>query len=557
MRSVQAEALAAILERRQESATRFIDLAITLVASSGEPLLAVGGRWDTLERRYDGPAETGRVIRLQPAQDEVGQGLAEWWQRYVTGDWRGAERIYDWIWRSGRGGGKSWIGSAACVIHAVACPGSIVWAVAAKDDELDELTHQGIEPHILRGWARFNAANEEFLFCNGSIVRMLSGYKPENLKQGRVDFCFLNEAQKMRHKSWANVRGRIADRGGLCVLAMNPPDTAGGQWVRKLEEQASPETGLRATYLDASLNDKRDNESMAMFARLLDEKTKRRELDGEYVPLGDTVIYAWSDDHNVIDIPDDWTDITALFCRSWFGVAADTILGNDFDRVPHCAAAIQRIYQAPGVEYPLVVQIEEALGEEGEDSLIAALDELPGLDLPGAPGREALLDPKRTLCVADASNRTQEAGKHVRGASSWRYLERAGYRPICAQWPLQKKNPSVRDRYSLQNLLCKASTGERRYFIRRGVDWSIEAHREYPIHNNKPKRWDVHAHMVDANGYPLWALFGRDVRAIDWLPGKAKGASAGKRYSTDAKQRNTWGASRAEALGSVKSWGRK
>jgi hypothetical protein len=560
--SLQNALLASLLEEREDVEHRYIDMAVVLEDSRGIPLLTVGGRWDTTERRYAGTAATGHAIQLQPAQDELGRDLAEWWSRFLAGRWDGYARPYTWMIRGGRSGGKTWLGSGCCVVHALAQPCAIIWAVAAKDDELPEVI-DGIAQHVPPLWARYFEAEQEFRFANGSVIRCLSGHKHDNLKKGRVDFAFLNEGQKMDERVWLNVRGRIGDVGGLCLVAFNPHRSARGAWVRMKEERAQKVPSIRATFVDARKNTKRVQHAMDAFReeigteRETDVKTARSEIDGEYTPIGNTVIYQFSEAHNVLEVPDHWDDITTAFVRRWFGADRDTVLGCDFDRVPHCAGAVLRVYRNPEWSHPVAFWVGLALGEEGEESLVTELLELDGLALPGAPDREKLLEPKRTLCLADSTGRDQAAGKHERGASSWRWLQKAGFTVLSPQHPFGHKNPPTKDRYSLQNMLCESSAGLRRFFIRPCLDWAVESYREYPLGPNaRPKRLDVHAHAVDASGYGLWGLFGRDARALDWLPG---GAVVGSRaaYTTDQKRRNAWGASRQEALASARAWGRR
>jgi hypothetical protein len=570
--SVQAEAIARILERREDSRTRHIDLELTIERPDGTGLVAVGGRWDRIERRYVGPAETGRVVRLQPSQADAGAWIEEWLRRYVTGDWAGAVRCWSVLWRGGRRAGKSHLAILVLIAFALLVPGAIIWAVAAKDDELDEMI-EAIAQHLPREWARWRASRKEFVFANGSRIRCLSGFKPDNLKQGKAHLVVLNEAQKMARKAWIQCRGAVADHGGLVIMTENPPDDHRGQWTERLREriEKGKTTTVDYKFFDNEKNHAINYEALAAIREELgetDDKTYRREVRGEYMPVGDRVLFAWSDAWSVMEVPDDWRDITREFAEYWFNAAGiDTILGCDFDRIPHCAASILRLYLDPHEpQIPKAVQIAEALGEHGEDSLVSALRELPGLELPGAPARAQLLVPRHTLVIADASGRTQEAGKHEQGASSWSYLEAAGFVPRGPGWPVSEKNPSVRDRYSLHNLLLHSSADARRFFIRPTCEWSRRAHREYPIVNGQPKRRDEHAHMVDATGYPLWALFGRDRRALDWVPGVSVYALGPSRpYSVDPKRRqperddpgSSWAGTRSAQLSDAKRWGKR
>lgn len=566
--SVQAEAIARILERREDSETRYVDMELGVRASDGS-WLGYGGRWDRVDRRYVGAAEHGRIETLIPSQDEIWTEYAEWLRRRVTGDWASYERPYTLMWRGGRRAGKSRAGLDALLAFAVAVPGSIVWAVAAKDKELDEL-RDVLRAHVPAEWARFHRASDELRFANGTVIRLLSGYKADNLKQGRCDLCLVNEAQKVDRKVWVQARGAVADTGGLVILACNPPDNPRGIWVQRLEErvEAGGAPTVRARFVDNQRNTAIDGGALeALRAELgeTDHKTYRREVLGEYVPLDDTVISSFSCESNVREVPDDWTDVTREWCRIWANRSADTLVGCDFDLSPGCQGAVIRLYLDPGENLVRAVQVDEVENADGEGGLAESLIGLPYLELPGAPDRETLLDPDQTLLVADATGRTQEAGRHEKGASSWGFLRAAGFRPVGPQHPKGKGNPGTADRYSLHNLLCHSTAGARRFLVRPSCTWAIESLREYPMRNGRPARHDDHAHHVDAQGYALWYVFGRDLRCLYWVPGVAPSSmGSGGAYTTDPKRRarardrsrasTTWGGGRGKAISTAKKW---
>ena len=244
--------------------------------------MTVGGRWDRVDRCYVGPAETGRVVRLQPSKTEPAVWMAEWLRRWIKRDWAGFQRCWSVLWRGGRRAGKSHLAIVCLVLFAVLVPGAIIWAVAPKDDELDELI-EAIAQHLPRDWVRWKAAKKEFVFANGSRIRCLSGFKPENLKQGKAHLVLLNEAQKLARKAWIQCRGAVSDHSGLVIMSENPPDDHKGQWTERLRERI--EKGKTKTvdykFFDNKLNHAIDYEALAAIREELGLERPHRDRGGD------------------------------------------------------------------------------------------------------------------------------------------------------------------------------------------------------------------------------------------------------------------------------------
>lgn len=517
--SLLAHSVEALLERRSDSETRYVDLQVTIRCGSLE--LAVGGRWDRADWRYAGAAATGRIIELSPAQEEWGAWYLDWLRRYLTDDWTGYVRPYSGILYGGRGSGKSHALCVAALVHAISVPGALCWLVAPTEENTAELK-DALDRLLVDGWARWKVDDEMYYLANGSRIAMRSAYKPGRLKAGDTDFVGLNEAQLMDRKVYTQVRPSIRQSGGIVLLAANPPDGVAGKWLQDMVEKIQRGKITRSAFfrLDPTRNPHVLDDALTSTQEEFDQDTYDREILGVYVPPGDRVIKAWSDAVNLRDVPEHFVDITEAFIRRWLGYEAiDTVVGCDFDAVPHCAGAVLRIFLDPEEPtVPLPWTIGEVLAESGEEELGESLVTLPPrTDLPGAPERAYLLDPKRALVVGDASGQTQAAGMHVAGASSWRVLGRYGLRVIGPQHPVSAKNPRWKDRYGLQNLLCRSHKGISRFYVATDCVESAVHHREYPNQKSGlPMRRSRYAHLVDAHGYPLWRLFGVDRAALYW-----------------------------------------
>ncbi len=212
-----------------------------------EELIEIGGRWDRREKRWSGEASRVRVIRVHRGQEQAGRWLAEWFARAAQGP-KGKHRevpmkhapslafrrVWSLLLLGGRRGGKSHLSCVALVMFAVLTPRARVWAISPTQEETDEL-EQALRGLMPRRWYRFHGGGAgkplQFRLANGARIMCLSGHKPRSLKRGRVDFALYNEAQNMYRAGWIQLRGAIADTGGLIVLAANPPDAEIGRWI--------------------------------------------------------------------------------------------------------------------------------------------------------------------------------------------------------------------------------------------------------------------------------------------------------------------------------------
>lgn len=542
--SVLALSIAHLLEQQADSATRYIDLELSLLyrperdAKHGEYLVTVGGTWDKRERRYVHTSDTGRVIELQPAQVAAARWLCRWFVCYKTGNWRGFRRVWSALFHGGRRGGKSNLACVALVVFGILCPGSRIFAVSPTIKETDELL-VALRALLPCHWYRYRGEpKNELTLVNASRIKFESGFKPGKLKQGRVDFALYNEGQKMDREGFRQLRGGAADSGALVLVTANPPDKPIGMWVQEFKDGVEAgERKAEAFFFDPRLNYYIDHDSLEAMALEDDEHTFRREVLGEFVPIGDVVFHAWSDVYSKRAVPAHYVDVTREVSRKLLGRAVDTIIGADFDKTPHLAAAVCRLYRDPDdpngeAAQPLLWVIAEAVVElSDEDGLADALETLPNRhELPGALEREALIDKQHAIVIADASGDFQGT-ERIRGKSSYQILQKRGFRVIKPDKRMEK-NPLIVERVKAGNAALRSHAGRRRLFASPICKHTCTAMKRWEMRNHMPYRKSNHAHMCDAVTYVVWRLWGRIKRS-----GKPGYVSIGRKSRLDKIRR--------------------
>ena len=512
--SAMAEALSRILEA-EDTGERFVDLAIQIrTVETGEELLKVGGRWDRRLKRYSGPPSEARLLSVHQGQLAAAEWFCEWLRRKSSGDWSGFRRAYSLLLVGGRRGGKTHLAVLSLVIYAVASPGSFVAAISPTQAETLEL-ERALREIMPRAWFRFRAEPHfDFRLRNGSVIRLLSGHKPSSLKRGRVDLALFNEAQLMSQKGYAHLRGAIADAGGLVIVAANPPDTAIGRWVEELHDKGKAQSAdVQVFPMDPTENPFVDHAALSSLAAEVDDATYRREILGEFVPIGDVVFYSWSDLESSRDVPAEFVDITAEFTKNHLGRSVRHVIGADFQKTPHMAAVVLKVYRDPSDKdaTPLVWIVDEVIVENAdEDDLIDGLESPPaGARCPccTAAGIDAY-SPESCAVIADASGAWQDA-ERTKGRGSFDWFRKRGWGAPHVPDKTMKKNPPVEERCKVGNALLRARNGVRRLYVVKHCEHTIRALRHWEIKNGTPHRRSEYSHIADAVTYPLWRFFPR------------------------------------------------
>jgi hypothetical protein len=492
---------------------RYVDLQIDLREWDGVTRITrVGGRWDRQDRCWIGDGESQAVWRVQPAEYEVAYWFADWLFAYCAGKrLEGFEDIYTLLLQGGRDAGKTDIGVRMCAMFAVACRDRIIWDLSPVKDENAELI-RNMEWVLPGAWFHWLKSEQTWRLWNGSEIQLLSGYDPSSLKRGRVDMFLMNEGQRFHKDAYLMTRPRLADTSGLGIITANPPRKAIGQWIADFHQGAQSKA-LRDIHLiemDNRKNPTVDWRSLELLRDSFGEDDYRREILGEFIPIGDRVFYAWapSTTHGNVRPMPELGDITGKITRAHLGREFEHVIGMDFQVAPHMAAVVQKFFTNPNDPTdPLQWLVDEAVVEGTEDDLVDYLE---------AKGYE----PATTAIVADASaewQRTKRDGTQVKwvtsGGGSWDCLRRRGWRNIYTPDRRMKRNPPIIERVQATNArMCSARRSEapyRRLFSVPENRQTNAALNSWENRSGVPYRRSEFAHLCDAVSYPVWRFFPR------------------------------------------------
>lgn len=551
-RSVLSEYVELKAEFEQQTSERYVDLSIRLVVAdvdttgtwpvfikgTDEVLVELGGRWDRKLRKWakhDSRRRwSGVVVRVPRGSDQEkpARYLAQFFLLYALGPrgthWTraqledGFKRAYTLILVGGRRAGKSKLAIAAKVMFCVAFKSSIGWAISPTSDRNEEvLTELG--EALARTWYRKATSKTDktttFTLVNGSKIRCISGYKPSALRQGRCDIALYNEAQDMSKAGWKRLRGAIADRGGMVILACNPPDAEIGRWVEDLYDRArSGKVDALAAYdFTAEGNPFADFEVLkAMKLEDDDPLEYEREVLGKFVPIGTVCYHSWSDSASVLkEVPSDWIEITAEVTKAELGAPAFAVVGMDFQYTPHMVGIPRRYFRSPATpEDVLEVIVDEiVVGNASEDDLVDGLEaKRPGI-LEGRwerTGRVAGVgyEGATTAVVMDASGFHQD-GAHNQGKTSDEALKRRGWRRLYKPQKDSDRNPDIKERKKWVNARLKNAAGRRRLFVLSHCVQVIKSMRSMELVDGNPKKKSKFAHVCDGVDYPTYRFFAR------------------------------------------------
>lgn len=550
-RNVLAQSVAILLEDEQAESRVRVDLCISLrvcdvdttgtdpkyIEDTDEELLEVGGVWDRREKRWlDDRSETLLVVRIPRGseQEPAARWAAEWLRRAGQGPrgphWDDFERVWTLLLEGGRRGGKSHLAIVILTMFMVMVAHSLVWAISPTQDETDEL-EQALRSILPSEWytARGGGGGAagrglQLKLANGSRLLCLSGHKSRTLKRGRVDLALYNEGQNMSRSGWVQLRGAVADRGGLVIVAANPPDAELGRWIEQLHERARAQKVKAAVFkLTAATNPFVEVKALEDMAQEVDELTYRREVLGEFVPIGDVVMHAWSDTESVIEaVPDGWTDATAECTRKHLGRGAGYVVGMDFQRTPHMPAVVYKFFRdptAPPEDDIIPIVCDEAVVENAdENDLVNALESIERWTPAGrieGDGYRGWIDagdskesPAHCAVVMDASGWFQD-GAHTKGKTSDRALAARRWTFLYKPQKDSDRNPDIIERVKTTNARLKSASGRRRMFVLAHCERVIRTMRSWENRGLAPSRTSDYAHIGDAVTYVIYRFFGR------------------------------------------------
>lgn len=535
---------------------RYLDLAIVVkvgdvtrdakgrprpVRGSEEELLRVGGVWDRRKKRWVPrgalkvrPRKLGRlVLRFHRGQEGAVRWICDWLKRFVANDWEGVERAWSLMLIGGRRSGKTHLCCAMLVIFAILKPRAVLWAISPTLDTGDELD-TAFREMLPRAWYRRRQAktgrSTTYLFANGdrkwrggSRILLKSGVNPARLKAGRVDIAFLNEAQEIAWAAYMKLRAPIADKGGIVVIAANPPDKPIGRWVEKhyFRIKAREIDGV-AFELNPQHNPYIEFAALASMAKEVDPDEFDRDVLGLFHPIGDRVFKHWSDGENIRDPHSQLEDITAEVSKRALGHAAAFLVGMDFQRVPAMVGIVHKVFRDPTTKEEFLWVVDEAVVDESDEQ--GLLDHLEAKSVwrmgDGNPDVRTHDEsyrgwivtaedkaPAHCAVVMDATGFHQD-GAHNKGQTSEKHLRARHWIHLYKPQRDSDANPSVAERMKSGRALIRSAAGSRRLFVAKHCVQTAEALRNYENKHGIPYRRSVWAHVVDGVTYVGYRLFG-------------------------------------------------
>lgn len=484
------------------------------VLDTEEMVLSVGGRWDRKLKRYVGPGTDAVVWYVHEGQLEAARWFARWLWGYVRGS-RGPddELVWSVLFAGGRRGGKTRLACYCVIAFAVAVYGAVIWCVSPTIPETEELQDY-LEEFLPKGWYRWREEPQAYYLANGARINMRSAYKPRALKRGKADLVFLNEAQNQERKVFEVVRPATADSGGLTIMAANPPDQAIGEWIE--EYRTAAKAGAiegKAFDFDAAKNPFPEARSLQALKKEFDEVTYRREILGEFLPIGDRVWHQFSDlptFGNVLETGTDprdralpveqrrtLRDVTEEFTKRVLGRPFAFYGGADFQLTPHMVMTIRRAFEDPDDPRDVLLWTVAAVIVEDatEDELIDAAE---------AKGYRH----ENTGVVGDGSGDWQNA-ERTKGRGSFDVFRRRGWRIYPPDPGGSTKNPDVSDTIKVGNARLRSADGRIHEYVDPTVIEVIRALKKWEFRNGAPNKRSDFAHVSDAWRYPLWRAFPR------------------------------------------------
>lgn len=486
-----------------------------------EQVLVVGGRWDCLLKKYDGAVKTPLVFDLVESQVETARWFAGWLARWTARRAGAAPRIKDVLASllyGDRGGGKTLLGLWLCMAAAAAVPGSVVWVVSASRPQSTEDVRENLDLFIPKAWAVYKGQPEyRWRFANGSRLREMTADAEEDLKQGDLDFCFLNEAAKMGKRAFGYTVGRAKLKSGHVFMASNPPtpDVPKGVWVLNLhQEWEDRRREGKPMALQVFKNSSRQNAAADQSAqddaldlmRTVSPRHAQADAEGLMLPLGAKIIHAFDRvKHGRFPAPQTG-DITREWTRRKYGRAFDFLGPVDFQDNPYIISSFWKVFGR--IERPLIWCVSDVTVKGSEDDF---LDELEIGGVPVAEGQSADFDPSAVLFIGDSSAQWQDR-KH-RGEQARIYppsFQAFKNRGLHIVPPAEKITPEARwaknPPYGVSLGQVNRWLAEDRMHIGPLAAHVVEAFREseakQTTHGARPEA--KYAHSIDTARYVAW-----------------------------------------------------
>lgn len=470
--------LTADLDRQLLSADHYVATKLEVQSHEGETLFVVGGLWDCTAGRFvDGPC-AAHVVKLKKSQLEMGRAIARYIEQRRAGDDARAALM---LAIGNRGGGKTFIcGGILMVALALAFPGcwQIGISITAKQNRELKTAIQMVAPPEWITQDVTDPRDPSTEFITGSTILWLTARNPKALRQALLPFelVLINEGQDQAEVVFTNAIHAVRS-GGLVVVATNPPQETGGDWVAVLYQglEADQTDGL-FFILDNKDNDAVSQSTLGKIGRLLRMVNQAAfdadssgiiKLSGDLGYQGFTKLERredelgnWKSGHigdpPTTDIGELWPDVTReVTAEHTKSSGYDYVGGGDFQTEPGSCSPVGKLYRVPSGE--LLLWIREFVTTRGtEEDLTIALTEkgyFPGpVDYNGEPAASLLLVGDATGARQNAEHRKRDPYSFTRlRADGWTVLPPAYYGPKRTPW-----NPYIPDSRKQMKALATA-----------------------------------------------------------------------------------------------------
>ena len=493
-------------ELEQRETNRHVDLCLVVRhLDTKDTLLYAGGRWDRVEQKFtDEEPRAARFIDVHRGQADYIEWFATWLRDFREGFPRDTSLA---LAGGDRRGGKTFSLFLSQLCALVDVPNTIGWAVSVANTERDEIDRQVREVlpaswYVYREWPKHQAT-----LINGSILTNVSADDPDTTKRGRVDIGFLNEPQKMQRRVLTNLIKGTADRGGLAILAANPPETSKGEWVfdlhEAIEEGKFQKNKPKYFNYDSRLNpfvDQEANDRAGEVLWIIDPKSAAANDKGIWRRPGEMAYEAFRRKVNVVPVPD-LGDITAEFTKRKLGRAYSYIGGYDPNDRPHHAGTVWKVFGT--LDAPILWAVDEIIVEnaDGEDHFLECV--------------AAKYDKESIVWVMDNSCFFQDSKHQRNGKNSSDYFRSWGYRcepnqPAAKNSKTGKpRNPPIELRVSLVNKLLYQSDDRLKLAAMFVSPNCVQLADSFKNCKSKKVRYGYgpvgrEAHVTDTVGYVAW-----------------------------------------------------
>jgi hypothetical protein len=347
--------------RRRIDTERYVDACLSVVSHEGVELYRVGGRWDTILRRYTGPCRP-HVVRLKESQLEPGKAVAEWLAATKRGD---KTRPIVLMLAGDRGSGKTWFLGLLFVTVALAHPREMQFGVNLTSPQRRECI-EAIEETSRASWIPPAEQSDDLRdpytsFITENRVGWVSAQNPKRLRQAklRIRHIAINEAQDQPEKVYLNAVSATRNVDGITSIATNRPQSESGDWVAAVADGIEAgEMAGRLYYLDPRKNDAVDPVALdkrAQALRVVSREAAEADAGGGAMRVSGPIAYPAfrplprEKGGHLGDPPQlGWTDVTRELSAAVVPESSgwDYVIGVDWQRRPGIIGIVGKLYRA-------------------------------------------------------------------------------------------------------------------------------------------------------------------------------------------------------------------